>query len=527
MIDKIILPRQCCPICGDNLPEFARGLTYHARTHQIEPEELFCLIFSCVPRLCECGCNETTRWLGWKQLDYATYKRGHEAKTTSGRMARSSTLKHAYSTGILEHWTARLDDSVVKAKFQLAAKKTSQKLSEGYKSGLYTHWLKKPGVKNSELFKQWKTSIEKSRPRRSDHWKFMSHNVTLERIKSSIGERFSVDDSSLQLVLGSKQNNTTSRLTLTCTRCQTTIDRSIYGIIRGDLMCQSCDRNFSSHAEAEIADYVRSLGFDVRQNDRRVLDGHELDVYVPHKNFGIEYNGLYWHSTFVNQRKNYHDVKRQMCADRGITLFNVFEDEWRNKRDIVMSMISHRLGVSQQKIHARSCKVTTRSREDVAEFLDRNHIDGNVKFIDALCLEFNNEIVAVATFRTPFHKKWKGMLELARFCTKVHTHVPGALSRLTQAAIALSKDRRCSGLLTYVDTRFGSNETCYSKSGWSNVEKTGIRWWWTDKVERYDRFKYRAADGLSEMQVAEINGVAKLFGTVQLRLLITCSTQCP
>ena len=66
-------------------------------------------------------------------------------------------------------------------------------------------------------------------------------------------------------------------------------------------------------------------------------------------------------------------------------------------------------------------------------------------------------------------------------------------------------------ILTYADLRFG-NGNVYSKNGFSFVKQTSIDYWYTDGKVRHFRFKYRAQPGKPEKQVAEENGVWKVFG---------------
>lgn len=59
-------------------------------------------------------------------------------------------------------------------------------------------------------------------------------------------------------------------------------------------VCNPVDKPYSK-AEKEIVQFIVSLGVTVVENDRTVLSGHELDIYVPDYKLAIEYNGLYWH----------------------------------------------------------------------------------------------------------------------------------------------------------------------------------------------------------------------------------------
>lgn len=66
-------------------------------------------------------------------------------------------------------------------------------------------------------------------------------------------------------------------------------------------VCKPVDKPYSK-AEKEIAQYISSFGVNVIENDRTVLAGHELDIYVPDYRLAVEYNGLYWHDQIHKRR---------------------------------------------------------------------------------------------------------------------------------------------------------------------------------------------------------------------------------
>lgn len=53
----------------------------------------------------------------------------------------------------------------------------------------------------------------------------------------------------------------------------------------------------TSHFEQEIIDFLDTD--NIVKNDRTVLDGKEIDIYLPDKKLGIEFNGTHWHSTEI------------------------------------------------------------------------------------------------------------------------------------------------------------------------------------------------------------------------------------
>lgn len=62
------------------------------------------------------------------------------------------------------------------------------------------------------------------------------------------------------------------------------------------------------------------------QHDRNVLNGQELDFYIPSKKLAIEFNGNYWHSDLKKEKK-YHFNKSKLADSKGIRLIHIWEYE--------------------------------------------------------------------------------------------------------------------------------------------------------------------------------------------------------
>ena len=64
----------------------------------------------------------------------------------------------------------------------------------------------------------------------------------------------------------------------------------------------------TSNHEVELGDFIASIVGEenIIRNDRTVLEGNELDVYVPFKNIAFEFDGLFWHSEVKKPNKRYH-----------------------------------------------------------------------------------------------------------------------------------------------------------------------------------------------------------------------------
>ena len=76
----------------------------------------------------------------------------------------------------------------------------------------------------------------------------------------------------------------------------------------GYCTCTSCNPigiPKTSSYENEIIDFIKTIYKGEIRNGVRNLIKQEVDIFIPEFNFGIEFNGLYWHSDLFKS-KNYH-----------------------------------------------------------------------------------------------------------------------------------------------------------------------------------------------------------------------------
>jgi len=297
-----------------------------------------------------------------------------------------------------------------------------------------------------------------------------------------------------------------TKLDVKCLKCENQTKRTLQTIIKGT-NCWKC--NPRSHQEKEIADFIEKQGIFVFRNARNIIS-KELDIYIPSHKFAIEFNGLYWHSE-LQKPKDYHSSKTEECAKNNIQLFHIFEDEWRDKKEICKSMILHRLNKSPNRIHARNCEVKLlRRNKDYEQFFNRTHISGHSKSSLAFGLFYNNNLSACLSLRTPFHNKYKNSVEIARFAIELNTHIPGAFSKLYKYAKEWAKNNDKQSLITYADLRFGEGKVY--ESDFKYIHKTVLDFWYTDFENRHNRFKFRAQKGFTEKEWTELNDVHRIYG---------------
>ncbi|MEA3471515.1 MAG: hypothetical protein U9R24_07340, partial [Thermodesulfobacteriota bacterium] len=138
--------------------------------------------------------------------------------------------------------------------------------------------------------------------------------------------------------------------------------------------CSRCSVTVSKGHNYLIS-YIEDLGVEYLVNDRKLLGGLELDIVVPEKKIAIEYCGLYWHSEKAGKDSKYHIKKLDLCTEKGYKLITIFEDEFINKKKLVLTKIAYILGHKPPKrVYARQCVVGIVSSVASREFLSKHHI---------------------------------------------------------------------------------------------------------------------------------------------------------
>ena len=243
--------------------------------------------------------------------------------------------------------------------------------------------------------------------------------------------------------------------------------------------------SYSSADEKEIGEFITSLGFEWH-TDRQILNGQELDIYIPAKNLAIEYNGNLWHSEQYGKKKTYHLHKLEKCNNAGINLIQIFEDEFALKKDIVFSKLKHILNCDNDtvKIMARKCLVSNITKEEAEAFLNNNHIQGFVNSSIYMGAFYENRLIAVMSFI----EETKGHWNLSRFATLQNTICQGVASKIFTHFI---RENKPVEVKSFADRRWTLNatENLYTKLGFKLTEITRPEYrYYNSKIDRYMRF---------------------------------------
>ena len=253
--------------------------------------------------------------------------------------------------------------------------------------------------------------------------------------------------------------------------------------------CLKCSLK-ETKPENELFLFLTNLGLNVEQHNRTLLNGKEIDIYIPSHNIAIEYNGLYWHNE-LHKTNDYHLSKTQECDKLGVQLIHIFEDEWLYKQEIVKSRIENILGLTPNKIYGRKTEIKEVSSKDSKIFLNENHIQGNVNSKIKLGLYYNDELVSLMTFgnlrKIMGSKTNEGSYELLRFCNKLNSSIIGGADKLLKHFI---KHYSPKEIISYADRRWSKGDL-YEKLGFKFIANTPKSFSYIINNKREYRFKYR------------------------------------
>lgn len=233
---------------------------------------------------------------------------------------------------------------------------------------------------------------------------------------------------------------------------------------------------YVSEGENALINYVKSLGFNpIKYVYGKANTRFEIDCYIPELKIGIEYNGIYYHSTNGGNKKsiNYHFKKSEIAKNLDIDLIQVWEDQWKKQNDIIKDILRIRLNKIENKIYARKCNIKEISTADYRDFCNTYHIQRYRSASVKLGLYYNNELVQVASFNKARSYGNNGIAEYEwewiRGVTKFNTIVVGGTSKLLNYFIKMYNPEN---ILCYCDWNL-FNGKGYEKAGFQLLSYTG------------------------------------------------------
>lgn len=293
----------------------------------------------------------------------------------------------------------------------------------------------------------------------------------------------------------------------------------------GETPCRICNPPLvsTSNGEMELFNFISDIyKGEIQRNNRTICEGKEIDIFLPELNMGFEFDGIYWHSEYFKEKWD-NINKKNFIQSKGIKLYNVWEDDWLYKKDIIKSRIINSLGLSN-KIHARKCEVKE-IKTGQKIFLDENHIQGYVPAQISIGLYYENELISVMTLgakrKLVSDKQKQGHYELLRFCNKIGYSIIGGASKLFTYFL---KKYDPENITSYQDNSWYTGNI-YEKLGFKLIKEAEPNYYWCKANIKYHRYNFRKSKlieegfnkDLNETEIMNQRGYYKLWGFGSLK----------
>lgn len=260
-----------------------------------------------------------------------------------------------------------------------------------------------------------------------------------------------------------------------------------------------------SKAEIEIKEFIERYGFHCASN-RTLLNGKEIDIFIPDKNLGIEYNGNKWHTEWFGKKDRYYHLnKMKECKNKGVNLISIFEDEYEYHKDIVLNKIIHLLdikGLTVSKIYARKCEIKEINSNEAKVFLEKFHIQGYCRSTVFIGAFYDNKLIAVMSFLRYPGLSW----ELNRFASDYNYICCGVGGKLFRYFIV---HYNYTEIKSFADRRWtiNENDNLYTKLGFKFSGFTSPNYtYFNSSVDRYKRFhKFNFRKGVLLRRYSALN----------------------
>lgn len=345
-------------------------------------------------------------------------------------------------------------------------------------------------------------------------WRKNDYQHFVEESQKRFGDTYEFPD------IDELYENSHSKILIKCKQCGNVFEKIACDHLTSPHGgCLNCYAQ-QSKAEIEIGEFIKGLlpNEEVLFRQRGIISNMELDIFIPSRKLAVEYNGVFWHSEANGKDKNYHLQKTEACAAKGISLIQIFEDEYILHKEIVCSKLAHFLHVAKlPKVYGRNCKIREISSMEAKAFLEKNHIQGYAKasiYLGAFC---DDEIVGAMSFlRNGKENEW----ELNRFASDIKKNSCGVGGKLFYYFI---KNYSPDEVKSFADRRWCfKEENLYTKLGFKKekVLAPDYRYLMGGKCIRHHKFgfrksilskKYGLPMTLTESEMAKAIGANKIW----------------
>lgn len=255
------------------------------------------------------------------------------------------------------------------------------------------------------------------------------------------------------------------------------------------------DTSGVSEQEIILRNYIINLctkyGYNVQFNNRSILKGQEIDIYIPDIKTGIEFNGSYWHSDDFKD-KRYHINKTIECLKNGVRLVHIFDYEYSGCDNSATELfLEDLINPNKYRINARDCSVKEISSTDTKNFLNKYHIQGYIPSKVNIGLLYKEELIGLMTFGDPRFSNYTEY-ELIRLAWKSGVLVNGGSEKMFKYFI---KKYKPQSIVSYCDISKFTGKV-YSRLGfkYDGMSEPNYKWVNTYTGEILTRYQTMKSD---------------------------------
>lgn len=331
--------------------------------------------------------------------------------------------------------------------------------------------LEKYGVKAPFLQKKYiKTHIEREHNQSILFWKNKGYNIKY------------IDNNNILLYNGCKIHG---NIILDKKTFQNRIKKDRSALSPICPICNPIIKKGNSYLENFIYEFLKNNHINFEYHNREILEGKELDFYIPTFNLAIECNGIYWHCDLYKD-KFYHYKKALKCLEKDIKLIQIWEDDFANNKEKIVNELKNELKLNQEILITNIEKIEFK----VAKlYIEDNYKEIIKKPINTLKILFNKEIYGILLF-----KKYKKNINIIKLYIKEGIYIKNLYTDLLRYfkkeynnyEIKIKEDLDNSNALLYKQLGFKIEKIYNPDYTLLNKEKTKR----IDKKEIINNFKY-------------------------------------
>lgn len=188
--------------------------------------------------------------------------------------------------------------------------------------------------------------------------------------------------------------------------------------------CTACYKlwwRWTSNQEKEILEFIRWIyDWEIQENvcllkNENWIRKREIDIFLPNKNFWIEYNWIYWHS--ISRWNDLTSYKLRESENLWIRLFVIWEDQWNLKQEVIKHKIKEHLWLLDEiNIDDNEFLIKDIEEAESNSFLNSYHINWEYNSWIHLWCFYKQELIWVFVIENA--NELKQTFEIVRFSTK-------------------------------------------------------------------------------------------------------------